>query len=102
MCGVPLLPLPSLPPVTHTTAPHRTPTQLNAHQFKKGAAIAAANPGVPVIVNHLGTPTLKDLTDDEGVSSALPSQLYRLSTASLPPLYRLSTASLPTVCTNAR
>jgi predicted TIM-barrel fold metal-dependent hydrolase len=42
--------------------------QLNAHQFKKGAAIVAAHPGIPVIVNHLGTPTKKDL---EGEAAAV-------------------------------
>ena len=36
--------------------------QLNSHQFLKGAAVAKAHPNIPVIINHLGTPTLKDLT----------------------------------------
>jgi predicted TIM-barrel fold metal-dependent hydrolase len=40
--------------------------QLNPHQYQKGAAIAAKYPGIPVIINHLGTPTLKDLEEDEG------------------------------------
>ena len=41
--------------------------QLNAHQFKKGAAIAAKHPNIPVIINHLGTPTLKDLEEGGAV-----------------------------------
>ena len=40
--------------------------QLNPHQYKKGAAIAQKYPQIPVIVNHLGTPTLKDLEEDGG------------------------------------
>ena len=40
--------------------------QLNPHQYKKGAAIAKKYPQIPVIVNHLGTPTLKDLEEDGG------------------------------------
>ena len=40
--------------------------QLNPHQYKKGAAIAQKYPQIPVIVNHLGTPTLKDLEEDDG------------------------------------
>ena len=40
--------------------------QLNPHQYKKGAAIAAKYPSIPVIVNHLGTPTLKDLEEKDG------------------------------------
>ena len=40
--------------------------QLNPHQYKKGAAIAAKYPSIPVIVNHLGTPTLKDLEENDG------------------------------------
>lgn len=35
--------------------------QLNPHQFTKAAALAKAHPGVPVILNHMGTPTADDL-----------------------------------------
>lgn len=35
--------------------------QLNPHQFLKAAELVAAFPAIPVIINHLGTPTLQDL-----------------------------------------
>jgi len=40
--------------------------QLNPNQFQKGAALAKAHPTIPVIINHLGTPTAADLTDNDG------------------------------------
>ena len=40
--------------------------QLNPHQYLKGAELAASNPAVPVVINHLGTPLLKDLKEDGG------------------------------------
>jgi len=40
--------------------------QLNPHQYLKGAAIAKKYPQIPVIINHLGTPTLKDLEENDG------------------------------------
>eukprot|EP01052_Picozoa_sp_SAG31_P028703 SAG31_NODE_2793_length_5083_cov_5.043339_3_plen_83_part_00 len=33
------------------------------HQYLKGAKFAKKYPGVPVIINHLGTPTADDLKD---------------------------------------
>ena len=38
--------------------------QLNPHQFKKGAAFVKDHPGIPVIINHLGLPTMVDLTEN--------------------------------------
>ena len=35
--------------------------QLNPHQFAQAARVVAAHPRVPVVINHLGTPTLADL-----------------------------------------
>ena len=35
--------------------------QLNPHQYQKAAALIQKHPEVPVIINHLGTPTLEDL-----------------------------------------
>ncbi len=40
--------------------------QLNPHQYTKGAAVAKKYPQIPVIVNHLGTPTLQDLEENSG------------------------------------
>ena len=37
--------------------------QLNPHQFRKAAALIQKYPEVPVIINHLGTPTMKDLQE---------------------------------------
>jgi len=39
--------------------------QLNHHQFKTAAALVAAHPDVNIIINHLGSPTLADLTEPE-------------------------------------
>jgi len=36
--------------------------QLNPHQFAKAADHIQNHPNIPVIINHLGTPTLDDLT----------------------------------------
>eukprot|EP01052_Picozoa_sp_SAG31_P035175 SAG31_NODE_4210_length_3469_cov_11.547774_4_plen_89_part_00 len=33
------------------------------HQYLKGAKFAKKYPDIPVIINHLGTPTLDDLKD---------------------------------------
>jgi predicted TIM-barrel fold metal-dependent hydrolase len=38
--------------------------QLNPPQFKQAAELFGANPSVPVVINHLGTPSLADLTED--------------------------------------
>ncbi|MDE0026362.1 MAG: amidohydrolase family protein [Spirochaetaceae bacterium] len=35
--------------------------QLNPHQYAAAARLVAANPRVPVVIDHLGTPTLADL-----------------------------------------
>lgn len=35
--------------------------QLNPHQYLKGAALAARNSAIPVIINHLGTPLFHEL-----------------------------------------
>ena len=35
--------------------------QLNPHQFAAAARLVAAHPRIPVVINHLGTPTLTDL-----------------------------------------
>ena len=35
--------------------------QLNPHQFAAAARLVAANPRIPVVIDHLGTPTLADL-----------------------------------------
>lgn len=37
--------------------------QLNPHQFAAAAALVRATPDVPVIINHLGSPTWADLTE---------------------------------------
>jgi len=37
--------------------------QLNPPQYLKAAALIAKTPAVPVIINHLGCPTLEDLTE---------------------------------------
>lgn len=37
--------------------------QLNPHQFMKAAELLAAHPETPVIIDHLGSPTLEDLTE---------------------------------------
>ena len=38
--------------------------QLNPHQFQKAAAFLAGHPGIPVVINHLGSPRLQDLVED--------------------------------------
>jgi predicted TIM-barrel fold metal-dependent hydrolase len=38
--------------------------QLNPPQFKQAAQLFGANPSVPVVINHLGTPSLAALTED--------------------------------------
>ena len=35
--------------------------QLNPHQFPKAARLLARHPGIPIVINHLGSPTLEDL-----------------------------------------
>ena len=35
--------------------------QLNPHQFAAAARLVAAHPQIPVVIDHLGTPTLADL-----------------------------------------
>lgn len=41
--------------------------QLNPHQFQKAAALLEKFPHIPVIINHLGTPTLQDLQEPAGL-----------------------------------
>jgi predicted TIM-barrel fold metal-dependent hydrolase len=55
--------------------------QLNPHQYKKGAAIAAKYPSIPVIVNHLGTPTLADLCEADGKSTVFWDGMEALAAA---------------------
>ena len=38
--------------------------QLNPHQFKRAATFIRGYPGIPVIINHLGSPTMADLTEN--------------------------------------
>ena len=38
--------------------------QLNPHQFRKAARLVARHPGVPIIIGHLGSPTLEDLREE--------------------------------------
>ena len=35
--------------------------QLNPNQFRKAARVLARHPGIPIVINHLGSPTLQDL-----------------------------------------
>ena len=37
---------------------------LNPNQYRKAADLIKDHPGVPVVINHLGSPTLADLTKD--------------------------------------
>ena len=37
--------------------------QLNPHQFRKAARLVARHPGIPIVIGHLGSPTLDDLRD---------------------------------------
>ena len=38
--------------------------QLNPHQFAAAAQLVAAHPRIPVVIDHIGTPTLADLRGD--------------------------------------
>ena len=62
--------------------------QLNPHQFAKAAAFLAGHPATPVIINHLGSPTLPDLAEEakakvywDGLAAlaALPHVFIKLS-----------------------
>ena len=37
--------------------------QLNPHQFRKAARLLARYPGIPIVIDHLGSPTLADLRE---------------------------------------
>ena len=37
--------------------------QLNPHQFRKAARLLARHPGIPIVIGHLGSPTLDDLRE---------------------------------------
>ena len=37
--------------------------QLNPHQFRKAARLLARHPGTPIVIGHLGSPTLGDLRE---------------------------------------
>ena len=37
--------------------------QLNPHQFRKAARLVARHPGVPIVIGHLGSPTLENLRE---------------------------------------
>ena len=37
--------------------------QLNPHQFRKAARLVARHPGIPIIIGHLGSPTLENLRE---------------------------------------
>ena len=37
--------------------------QLNPHQLRKAARLLARHPGIPIVVGHLGSPTLADLQE---------------------------------------
>lgn len=37
--------------------------QLNPHQFRKAARLVARHPGIPIVIGHLGSPTLDDLRE---------------------------------------
>ena len=37
--------------------------QLNPHQFRTAARLLARHPGVPIVIGHLGSPTIEDLRD---------------------------------------
>ena len=37
--------------------------QLNSHQFRKAARLVARHPGIPIVIGHLGSPTLDDLRE---------------------------------------
>ena len=41
--------------------------QLNPHQFKDAVRLVEKHPETPVIIGHLGSPTLDDLTKNKGV-----------------------------------
>ena len=52
--------------------------QLNPHQFQKAAKFLASHEGTTVIINHLGSPRLQDLTDDAEQYWAGIAELARL------------------------
>ena len=37
--------------------------QLNPHQFRKAARLVARHPAIPIVIGHLGSPTLDDLRE---------------------------------------
>lgn len=39
--------------------------QLNFHQFKKAAELLSSQPEISVIIDHLGSPRLEDLSKEE-------------------------------------
>ena len=60
--------------------------QLNPHQYLKGARFAKKYPRIPVIINHLGCPTLDDLTktpdvyfDGMAALAACPNTFIKIS-----------------------
>ena len=55
--------------------------QLNPHQYQKGAALVKKHPDVPVIIDHLGTPTLADLQEPSSASGDVGATYWRGMTA---------------------
>ena len=61
--------------------------QLNPHQFKAMAALAAQHPGTAVVINHMGCPTMADLTTEaarfweglQALASASPNVSIKIS-----------------------
>ena len=39
--------------------------QINPHQFKQAAKLSERNPQIPLVLGHLGSPTLQDLKDEK-------------------------------------
>ena len=39
--------------------------QINPHQFKQAAKLSERNPEIPLVLGHLGSPTLQDLKDEK-------------------------------------
>lgn len=37
--------------------------QLNPHQFRRAARLLERHPGIPIVIDHLGSPTLEDLRE---------------------------------------
>lgn len=64
--------------------------QLNPHQFRQAAALSAQHPEIPLIIGHLGSPTLEDLQKGkrywEGMQALadLPHASIKLSMLSYP------------------